>query len=406
MQPLKRAIDDLAVFGGEPAFAEPLHVGRPNVGDEHRLFARLRDMLDRRWLTNGGRYVDEFEARLAAFLDVRHCIVTCNATVALEVVLRALELQGEVILPSFTFVATAHAVQWLGLTPVFCDVDPATHNIDATLVEALITPHTSAIMGVHVWGRGCDADALAEIAKRNRLALLFDAAHALGCSWRGRLIGSFGDAEVLSFHATKFVNAFEGGAIVTNDDDLAARVRLMKNFGFAGYDQVVAVGTNGKMSEMSAAMGLTSLESIAQFIDVNRQNHACYSQALDGCPGVSLVRFAPNERQNFQYVVLEVDAQRAGVHRDTLAEVLRAEGVMARRYFYPACHNMEPYRTTQPGVGARLVQTERLTTRVLQLPTGTAVGAAEIDGVANIVRLVLDHGEAVTQRLRSGTAAR
>jgi dTDP-4-amino-4,6-dideoxygalactose transaminase len=403
---VKRTIQELAIFGGAPAFAEPLHVGRPNIGDETRLFERLRDMLDRRWLTNGGRYATELEERLAALLGVRHCVLTCNATVALEILLRALELTGEVIVPSFTFVATAHAVQWTGLTPVFCDVDPATHNLDPAQVEALVTSRTSAILGVHVWGRGCDPDALGDIARRRRLALLFDAAHGLGCTWRGRKIGTFGDAEVLSFHATKFVNAFEGGAIVTNDDGLAQRVRLMRNFGFADYDTVVSVGTNGKMSEISAAMGLTSLESMPVFVEANRRNYEHYRRALDGIPGLSLVPYDPSETLNHQYVVLEVDGASAGVGRDLLASMLRQEGVMARRYFFPACHRMEPYRTLQPDVGQRLRHTERLTERVLQLPTGTAVGPIEIDEIVALLTLMTRESEAIAKRTQRSPPVR
>ena len=180
----------------------------------------------------------------------------CNATVALEIAIRAMGMSGEVIVPSFTFVATAHALQWQEITPVFCDIDPRTHNLDPNRIEEMITPRTTGIIGVHVWGRPCAVDALAEIAQRRHLKLLFDAAHAFGCSYQGQMIGNFGDAEVFSFHATKFFNTFEGGAVVTNDDELAAKMRLMKNFGFHGYDNVIYVGTNGKMSEVSAAMGL------------------------------------------------------------------------------------------------------------------------------------------------------
>ena len=273
---MTKSLSDLAIFGGEPAFLESLHVGRPNVGSRERLLARINDMLDRRWLSNNGPYVQEFEQRVADLVGVKHCIAMCNATVGLEIAIRAAGLTGEVIVPSFTFVATAHALQWQEITPVFCDIDPETHNLDPRRVEEMITPRTSGIIGVHVWGRPCDVDALAGIARRRNLRVLYDAAHAFGCSHRGRMIGGFGDAEVFSFHATKFFNTFEGGAVVTNDDDLAARMRLMKNFGFFGYDNVIYVGTNGKMTEVAAAMGLTGLESLADFVAVNHRNYKHY----------------------------------------------------------------------------------------------------------------------------------
>ena len=389
----------LAILGAPPAFAEPLHVGRPNVGDRGRLQARLDDILDRRWLTNGGPYVEEFETRIAALLGVRHVVAMCNATVALEIAIRALGLTGEVIVPSFTFVATAHALQWQQITPVFCDVDPATHNLDPSRVESLVTPRTTGIVGVHVWGRPCAVDALHDIAARRGLRLMFDAAHAFGCTHGGRMLGNFGAAEVFSFHATKFLNSGEGGAVATNDDDLAARMRLMRNFGFADYDDVVYVGTNGKMPEMSAAMGVTSLESMDAFIAVNRANHAAYVAGLAGIPGIVPVLYDATERSNHQYVVLEVDERASGLSRDALLRVLHAERVLARRYFHPGCHRMEPYRSHFPHAHLLLPETERLTGRVLSLPTGTAVGAAEIATVCDIVRRAVAEGPAVRARL-------
>ncbi|PWT92763.1 MAG: dTDP-4-dehydro-6-deoxyglucose aminotransferase, partial [Blastocatellia bacterium] len=169
--------------------------------------ARINSLLDRRWLSNNGPYVQELEQRLAEYIGVKHCIAMCNATVAIEIVIRALELRGEVIVPSFTFVATAHAVQWQALIPVFCDIDPLTHNLDPKRVLQAVTPRTSGIIGVHVWGRPCDVEALSEIADRRGLKLIFDSAHALGCSYEGTMIGCFGDAEIFSFHATKFFNS-------------------------------------------------------------------------------------------------------------------------------------------------------------------------------------------------------
>ena len=276
---------DLAIFGGTPAFTEKLYVGRPNIGDRELLFKLLGEALDRRWLTNGGPIVQEFERRLAEFLGVKHCVAICNATIALEIAIRALGLTGEVIVPSFTFVATAHCLQWLGLKPIFCDVDPETHNLDAEQIEALITPQTSGILPVHLWGRPCDIERLVDISRRHKLALIFDAAHAFACSHKGRMIGSFGDVEVFSFHATKFFNTFEGGAATTDDDELAEKMRLMRNFGFAGYDEVNSVGTNGKMAEVSAAMGLSSLARLEEFVAANKLNYESYRSSLAGRAG-------------------------------------------------------------------------------------------------------------------------
>jgi len=393
-----RRSPSLAIFGGSPAFEECLYIGRPNIGDRERLLERINDLLDRKWLTNNGRYVQEFERRISDLTGAKHCIAVCNATVGLELAIRAANLSGEVIVPSFTFVATAHALQWQQITPVFCDIDPKSYTLDPARIEELITPRTSGLIGVHLWGHPCNIDALTDIARRHRLKLLFDAAHSFACTHQGQMIGNFGEAEVFSFHATKFVNAFEGGAVVTNNDDLAARIRLMKNFGFAGYDDVVYVGTNGKMSEVSAAMGLTSLESLAEFTAINRLNYWQYRDELAGIPGIRLLPYNETEQCNYQYIALEVDSA-APIHRDALLQVLWAENVIARRYFYPGCHRMEPYRSLCPDAGERLPVTERLAQQILLLPTGTSVGREEISTICGIIRASVRDGVRITEHL-------
>lgn len=398
---MKTLPNNLAILGGLPAFAEKLHVGRPNIGNRERLMERISDMLDRRWLSNSGPFVQELEQRIADMLGVKHCIAMCNATVALEITIRALGLTGEVIVPSFTFIATAHALQWQKITPVFCDIDPATHTIDPERVEELITPRTSGIIGVHIWGQPCHVEALTNIAQRRGLKLMFDAAHAFGCSHEGQMVGNFGEAEVFSFHATKFLNSFEGGAVVTNNDELAAKIRLMTNFGFAGYDSVVYIGTNGKMSEVSAAMGLTSLESLDEFIGINQRNYHCYAHDLCGIPGVTLFPTDEAEKRNFQYIVLQIDETQTGINRDQLLEVLHLENILARRYFYPGCHRMEPYRSHFPHAGLLLPETTKLAGRVLILPTGSAVNSEDIQRICQVLRLAVENAPAILDTLLS-----
>jgi len=396
---MKKNLSDLAVFGGEPAFTDPLHVGRPNVGDRQNFLERINDILDRRWFTNHGQYVKEFERTLAELLGVEHCTAVCNATVGLEIAIKALGMSGEVIIPSFTFVATAHALQWQEITPVFCDVDRSSHNIDPRRVEELITPRTTGILGVHVWGRPCEVEALGDIACKHDLKLLFDAAHALNCSSNGKMIGSFGDAEVFSFHATKFLNTFEGGAIATNNDELAAQIRLMKNFGFAGSDNVIYLGTNGKMNEVSAAMGLTSMEYLDDIVAVNNRNYLDYLRVLSGIPGIDVLQYNEQEKQNYQYIVLDVDPVNALLNRNDILDILHAERILARRYFYPGCHRSEPYRSLIPHAGELLPETERLTDRVMQLPTGTAVDTSEIEIIGQILNLIIQNEAEIKSRL-------
>lgn len=395
----KTKIDDLAIFGASPAFQRKLHVGCPNIGRRESFFRRLNDLLDKRLLTNNGPLVQEFEEGIARLTGVRHCVAMCNATTGLEIAARALELKGEVIVPSFTFIATVHSLKWQEITPVFCDIDPATHNIDPKKAEALITPRTTGILGVHLWGRPCNIEALAEIADRYKLKLFFDAAHAFGCSFKRRMIGNFGEAEVLSFHATKFLNTFEGGAVLTNNDILAKKIRLMKNFGFVGYDRVAYIGENGKMSEVSAAIGLSGLEAMDDFVAANTLNYKEYVKGLSGLPGVSMVRYDESEKCNFQYIVLEIDEGAGHIDRDSLMNVLWSENILARRYFYPGCHRQEPYRSDPLWEGLKLPETEKISERVILLPTGTNINPDDARIICQIIRLAIEHACVVRERL-------
>ena len=368
MKPI-RFPNDLAINGAPPAFAEPLHVGRPNIGDRAAFLERVNQILDSRWLTNNGPMVQEFEQRIAKHLGVKHCVVMCNGTIALEIAIRALGLTGEVIVPSWTFVATAHALYWQDITPVFADIDPQTHNLDPAAVRRMITPSTTGIIGVHLWGRAAPVDELQAIADEHGLKLMFDAAHAFGSTYKGQAIGRFGACEVLSFHATKAFNTMEGGAVVTNDDALAEAMRLMRNFGFHGYDNVIHPGTNGKMVEVCAAMGLTNLDMLDDVFASNRRNHAAYKTALRDVPGIRVLDYDANERNSHHYIVVEVD-ERCVATRDQIIGALHAENILARKYFWPGCHKMKPYRDLFPHAGLMLGNTETLAAKIIVLPNG------------------------------------
>lgn len=375
-----------------PQAPEALFVGRPNIGDREMFDQLVRDIFERRWFTNYGQLVQELEARLADYLGVRHCVVVCNATVGMQLVCHALELTGEVIVPAFTFVATPHAAQWERLRIVFAEPRRDNHLIDPEKIEALITPQTSAIFGVHVWGQPCDTLAIEAIAKRHGLRVMYDAAHAFACRHRGQMIGNFGDCEVFSFHATKFFNTFEGGAITTNDDALAQKIRLMTNFGFAKLDHVVHLGTNAKMTEVCAAMGLSCLARLDEFLAVYQSNYRLYQARLADIPGLRLLDYDSQEGTNWQYIVVEVDERACGSTRDEIVAQLREENILARRYFHPGCHRMEPYRTLYPEQLDRLPITDELCRTVMCLPTGTAVSERDIDRVGDSIRRCFRHG--------------
>jgi dTDP-4-amino-4,6-dideoxygalactose transaminase len=378
---------DLAINGAPPAFAEALHVGRPNIANRARFLELVGDMLDRCWLSNDGPLVREFERRVAEYLGVEHVVATCNGTIALEIAIRALALTGEVIVPSYTFIATAHAVSWQGLTPVFADIDPATHCLDPEEVRALITPRTSGVIAVHLWGRPAPIAALEALCAEGGLALLFDAAHAFGASYSNRSIGNFGVCEVFSFHATKFLNSLEGGAIATNDAALAEKMRLMRNFGFAGYDNVIHPGTNGKMVEACAAMGIANLEAIDTILATNERNHHAYAKGLAGLPGLRLLPYDDAESSNLQYVIVEMSPE-FGCSRNRVVEVLHAENILARRYFWPGCHRMQPYRELYPWADAHLPKTNDVAARVVVLPTGMAIGEKEITTICDVLKVL------------------
>lgn len=367
-----------------PAFVQPIHVGRPNIKNREKFIDQVNKILDNQWLTNNGPVIQEFEARVAENLGVKHCIAMCNGTIALEIAIRALGLTGEVIVPSWTFVATAHALSWQGITPVFADIDPATHNLDPAAVRRMITPRTSGIIGVHLWGRAAPILELQAIADEHGLKLMFDAAHAFGCSYQGQSIGRFGACEVFSFHATKAFNTMEGGAVTTNDDQLAETLRLMRNFGFKGYDNVIHPGTNGKMIEVCAAMGLANLDGFDAIVAANQRTHAAYQQGLAAIPSIKVLTYDPTERNNHHYVVVEVDKS-CPVSRDDLIAALHANNILVRKYFWPGCHRMQPYRDLFPHAGLMLPNTIAVADRVMVLPNGD-LPESVVEKIANIVK--------------------
>lgn len=393
----KSAIGDLALFGGTPLFAEPQHVGRPNIPDTQPFFERMRGVFERGWLSNDGPLVRELERRLVEISGAKHAVAVANATLGLEIAARALGFHQEVVVPAMTFVATAHAIVWQGMEPVLADVDPATHMLSVESARRAITPRTTGIIPVHLWGLTCDVDGLVGLARERGLKVMFDGSHSLFATYRGQPIGRFGDATVFSFHATKFINSFEGGAIVTNDDEVAEQCRRQRNFGFTGYDQVDDLGINAKMHEASAAMGLTSLDAAEEIIAANRRNLGLYESLLSELPGLSFISRPRNDRDNFQYVVTMIDPGRAPLDRDLVIKLLWAENLRVRRYFYPGVHRMAPYRDRP--LRHPVPVTEQLCERLLQFPTGLAIGPEEIERTAGLMRYLWDNAEAIRARV-------
>ena len=394
----KRKITDLAHFGGSLEFERPLHVAHAGTSQQKRFFELLEKVFSSKQFTNDGPVVRELERRIAERLEVKHCIAVCNGTVGLQLAAKALGMQGEVIVPSFTFIATAHALKWLDIRPVFCDIDPLTHAIHPESVTRALTRKTGGIIGVHLWGKACNVGALTEIARDRGLPLMFDAAHAFGSSSEGVMVGNFGDAEVFSFHATKLFHTFEGGAIVTNNNDLAERLALLRNYGFIDYDRVVGLGINAKMNEVCAAMGVAGLETLDRTIEMNRERLECYAVKLADIPGIRLSQ-PPVNGSNCQYIVAEIHGDECALSRDQVVALLWSENVLARRYFYPGCHRMEPYRSRLGIEPLSLRNTEDVCDRVLVLPTGESVDARAVEKICELIGFIMNHATEIAARL-------
>ena len=360
--------------------AKEFHVGRPNLPNKEELIKRFSDIIDSEWITNNGPLVRELEKKIANYLGVKHCICVCNGTIGLELLQRALDLKGEVIIPSFTFIATAHSLRWQRVDPVFCDVRLEDHLIDIDQIEALITPRTTAIMAVPIWGQPCDYTGLQSIADKHGLKLIFDSAHAFGCKSGDRHLGGLGDAEVFSFHATKVFSTGEGGAITTNSDKLADKLRLMRNFGFLKKDKVIKIGTNAKLSEFAAAYGLAHLDDLDSIIYHNKLIHQTYLKEFSKFDEISFLDYNFDGISNYQYVVAKVSAN----IRDSLVNYFHEEGILLRRYFYPGCHRMEPYKSSEKYDLINLPNTEQISSEILIFPTGKQVNTVDIREFAKL----------------------
>lgn len=374
-----------ALFGAKPAFDKLLPIGQLYFPSWERYEAAFRSIFERQYYTNQGPLTQQLEEKLQQFLGVKHAICVSNATIGLMMVPDAMELSGKVILPAFTFIASAQSLSWAGLEPVFCDVDRDTHQIALDQIGALLDKDVSAIMGVNLWGGSCNPKALSELAASNGVQLYFDSAHAFGCTVDGVPIGNFGRAEVFSFHATKILSATEGGCICTNDEELAARLRNIRSSYGAGKFINVVKTANGRMSEAQAAIALMSLEDFPANQKNNESMYRLYESRLYGIPGLNLVRITGVSFSNYQYVVCSIDEREFGLSRDLLIDILKAENVAARRYFYPGLHRSIPYAQELPQYLDCLPNTDRLCASCIQFPIGALVSTQNVERICNIL---------------------
>ena len=366
-------------------FDKPIYVTRPLLPPLEELCNSLQDIWDARWLANNGAKHKQLECRLRDYLKVHQLSLFNNGTIALLVAIKALELTGEVITTPFTFAATAHSISWMGLEPVFVDIDPVTMCIDANRIEEAITPKTSAIMPVHVFGTPCDVDAIGEIANRYNLKIIYDAAHAFGTEINGTGIGNFGDITMYSFHATKLFNSAEGGALACKSEELKKKIDLLKNFGIKNEEEVIEVGINGKMNELQAAMGLAVLEHIEEERQKRATLKKTYIENLNDIPGIKLMPDLPGVRSSYQYFAIRIDEEEFGRSRDYVYEELKKYNVYARKYFHPLCSNFECYRHLPSANQKNLPIANKIGNGVLSMPF---FGGLEEDDVSKICGIV------------------
>jgi dTDP-4-amino-4,6-dideoxygalactose transaminase len=364
---------------------EPIYVTRPFLPPLEEFVPYLQKIWDKKILTNGGPFHQQLESALCDYLGIKHIALFTNGTLALVTALQAMRVTGEVITTPYSFVATSHSLLWNGIKPVFVDIDPNTFNLDPAKIEAAITPQTTAIMPVHCYGHPCDVDAIQKIADNYNLKVIYDAAHAFGVQCHCGSVLNHGDLSVLSFHATKVFNTFEGGAIVCPDANTKQRVDHLKNFGFVDEETVIAPGINGKMSEVNAALGLLQLKGIDQALAERRALDSQYRSALQGVVGIDCMTVAEHVVANFAYFPIFVRSNYS-LSRDALFEKLRRNGVYARRYFYPLITSFPMYRGLPSAAPAGLPVATRTANEVICLPIYPGLTAEQLQRVADLIR--------------------
>ena len=365
-------------------FEKPIYVTRPFLPPLEEFRQGLEEIWENRWLTNNGPILQRFSQQLCNYFETDNICLFNNGTLALQIALQGMGISGEVITTPFTFVATTHALFWNKIRPVFVDIEPDFYTIDPEKVEAAITPWTTAILAVHVYGYPCKVNALADIARRHNLKLIYDAAHAFGNRIGNKPIGHFGDLSMFSFHATKSFHSIEGGMLIFQESRLKEVFDYLKNFGFKNEVEVVMPGTNAKMNEVQALMGVQILQHHEEIIQKRARVSAMYRNRLKEVPGIRQVPFlSPDIHHNYSYVPIEVDVKEFGVNRDALYEKLKEWNVFTRRYFYPLLCDYSCYQSIS--VNGSLPVARRVADRILTLPIYDSLDLSDVEKICDII---------------------
>lgn len=364
---------------------KPITVTSPLLPDLSEFHEMLKEIWESKWITNNGSFHRQLEAELAKYLKVPYVSLFTNGTLPLITALQALRITGEVITTPYSFVATTHSLWWNGIKPVFVDIDPSTGNIAPDKIEAAITPKTTAIMPVHVYGKPCDTERIQAIADKYGLKVIYDAAHAFGVEVNGESILNAGDMSTLSFHATKVYNTVEGGALIMHDEKTKKRIDYLKNFGFAGETEVVAPGINSKMDEIRAAYGLLNLKQVDASIEARHQVAIHYREALRSVEGITFMDDMPGVKHNYSYFPIFVDAEKHGMTRDELYFKMKEQNVLGRRYFYPLISEFSTYRGLPSANPENLPNAHKMANSVICLPMHHELGNEDINKIINII---------------------
>jgi dTDP-4-amino-4,6-dideoxygalactose transaminase len=367
-------------------FDKPIYLTRPILPDLDLVHAKLEEIWEAQWLTNNGTQHRALEKELCSILKTPYLSLFNNGTIALIVAIQSLKIHGEVITTPFTFPATPHVLSWNGITPVFCDIEDDSMNIDASKIEALITPKTSAILGVHVFGTPCDVFKIQQIADKYGLKVVYDAAHAFNTEIDGAGIGSFGDISMFSFHATKLYHTIEGGALVFRDAELKKQIDLLKNFGIKNEEEVILPGINGKMNEVQAAIGRINLNYIDDEREKRRRIIEIYLDGLKGVPGISHYSVPDHINNSYQYFVVRINRDGYGLSRDEVYSRFRELNVLTRKYFYPLCSDYDCYKHLDSAAPEKLPVAKKVVEEVLCLPLYGSLEHAHVERMCEIVR--------------------
>ena len=363
-----------------------IYVTQPSLPELKEFIPYLEEIWNSKWLTNNGLFHQQFEKGLADFLGVKYICLVANGTLALMLALKALDIKGEVITSPFSFVATAHSILWNNSEPVFCDIEEKTLNINPSKIEQLITENTTAIIPVHVYGHPCDNDKIQAIAKKRNLKVIYDAAHAFYVKQNDNSILNWGDLSILSFHATKVFNTFEGGAIICHNKAMKNRINHLKNFGFAGETSVVTPGINAKMNEFQAALGLVQLNHIDEEIACRKRITNYYRKKLKHTPGIRFLHDSPEVKHNYSYMPIFIDERNFGKSRDALYTSLKQNDIFTRRYFYPLISNFEPYKNYKSAKFENLPIANKIAEQVLCLPIYADLTFSQVDRITAIIK--------------------